>query len=106
MDNNLSEVTIKYEDDSTLESPKWETSGLALGLQWVMGTAGVPVWGKEASTAAEILYERFVPIEFENVDVSLKLIEDEKFKKSIERGRDQIRKGGPYLNHEDVFGDV
>ena len=44
------------------------------------------------------------PSSVDEPDISRLLLEDQEFKKSIDRAKEEIKRGDAYLSHEDVFG--
>lgn len=101
---DLSEITIEHDAGSTIETPEWRTPGITSGSQVLAGTASASFWGGGASTAIERT-SRYVQIIEVEKDITNLLLADEQFRESIERAREEMRAGGPYLNHEEVFGE-
>ena len=105
MDKRANEVLGKYEEDSSILSPTWQTSGITMGSQVLSGTAGLSILFGEPSTAAERLEGYFEFIEVEQ-EVPIAFPEENNlFWESIEKAKKEMRRGVPYLTHDDVFGD-
>lgn len=105
MTTKMSEVTIDRKDGSIIESPEWQTSGITSGSQVLPGTAGLSFWTGESSTAVEGINEYVSIIEVGGEDISKLLLADEQFRESIERAKEEMRRGEPFLSHKDVFGE-
>lgn len=105
MAHTYSQLSMKFGESSTIESPAWETSGISTGFQVLNQTAGSQYWAGGQATAIGSSDEYLYTIEFAVDDVSDLLLNDEQFRESINRGRNQMRLGGPYLSHDDVFGE-
>ena len=101
----LSVLTIDNNGTSSIESPAWETSGIALGTQALNRTSGLPLWTDEAGTGVGRLIKYYISPDVKDEDTSKLLLKDKRFRKSIERAREQMRKGSLYLSHSDVFGE-
>jgi hypothetical protein len=99
MAKNISDNT------SSIESSAWETSGITSGAQVLNRTSGLPFWTEMVGTGHERVIEYDIIPDVTEDDNSNLLIRDKRFRKSIERAREQMRKGGPYLLHNDVFGE-
>lgn len=100
-----SEVTIEIEEGSSIESPKWDTSGITSGSQILAGTAGASLWSGEASTAAEKVSWLYGPVIIEDLGISKLLSDDIHLSQSITRARKEMAEGAVYLTHDELFGE-
>ncbi len=105
MIKKLSVVTIDHNETSSIESPAWQTSGIASGTQALTGTAGLAFWTEGAGTSVERLIKYYIGPDVQEEDNSKLLLKNKRFRKSIERAREQMRRGSLYLRHNDVFGE-
>jgi len=105
MTKKLSDVTIDHNEASSIESPTWQTSGIASGMQALRRTAGLPVWTESIGTGIESPIEYYITPLINEEGISELLLKDERLEKSIAEARKQMRKGGPYLMHNDIFGE-
>lgn len=106
MTKTTAKVNIVPEERSTIESPTWQTSGIASGMQALSRTTGLPFWTERPGTAVGSSDRYFfLSPDVKEEGVSELLLKDERFRDSIERAKKQMRKGGPYLHHNDVFGE-
>jgi hypothetical protein len=105
MITKLSVVTIDNNENSSIKSPAWETSGIASGSQALNRTSGLPIWTDKAGTAVGRLIEYYISPDVKDEDTSKLLLKDKRFRKSIERAREQMRRGSLYLRHNDIFGE-
>lgn len=105
MIKKLSVVTIDHNETSSIESPAWETSGIASGTQALIGTAGLAFWTERVGTGVGRLVEYRISPYVKEENNSELLLNDKRFRKSIEKAREQMRRGSLYLRHNDVFGE-
>ena len=97
------EITIDHHEGSSIGSPAWGTSGVSSWSQVMVKTEGFSHWSAEPATAIgqAALYD----FEDEQLDLSKMLLQDNEFRKSIDRARHELRRGDVYFDHEDVFGE-
>lgn len=105
MSIDFSEITIEHDPGSTMDTPEWRTSGITSGSQVLSSTGSASFWSGAASTAIEGTSKHAWVIEVEEEDISNLLLANEEFRESIERAREQMKSGGSYLSHEEVFGE-
>lgn len=105
MIKKLSVANIDHNETSSIESPAWKTSGIASGTQALNRTAGLPFWTEKAGTGVGRLIEYYINPDAKEEDKSKLLLRDKRFRKSIERAREQMRRGSLYLRHNDIFGE-
>lgn len=106
MTKTTGEVNIVPEERSTIESPAWQTSGIASGMQALSRTDGLPFGARRPGTAVGSSDRYlFLSPDVKEEGVSGLLLKNKRFRDSIERAKNQMRKGGPYLCHNDVFGE-
>ena len=105
MINKLSVITIDHNETSSIKSPSWETSGITSGTQALSRTDGLPFWTEKTGTGVGRLIEYYISPDVKEEDNSKLLLRDKRFRKSIERAREQMRGGSPYLHHNEVFGE-
>ena len=101
----LSVETIDNKGTSSIKGPACETSGIASGTQALNRTSGLPLWTDEAGTGLGKLIKYYISPDVKDEDTSKLLLKDKRFRKSIERAREQMKKGSFYLSHSDVFGE-
>jgi|GEM_PF-5097400 len=100
--DNISEVLLEHGENSSILSPAWQTSGITNGSQVLSGTAGISFLPGAPSTAIEYYGEFTEFLDIEKIEL---LNKESPLIKSIEIARKELRKGGPYLAHDDVFKD-
>ena len=99
-------VNITPEERTTIESPSWQTSGITSGMQALGRTSVLPFCTERSGTAVDSSDRYFfLSPDVKEEGVSEVLLKDKRFRDSIERAKKQMRKGGPYLHHNDVFGE-
>ena len=99
------EYTIERREGSAIRSPEWQTSGITSGSQ-VMGGTGVFASWSEASTtpvSSDVMVE--IINDPEASGISEAILEDDEIRLSIERAREEMKRGAPYLSHHEIFGD-
>ena len=97
------EIIIEHHEGSSIVSPAWGTSGISSWSQVMVSTGGFSYWSADPTTA---IGEKAIlcDLEDEQLDLSKMLLEDNEFRKSIHRARNELRRGDVYFDHEDVFG--
>lgn len=99
MEIRSSQMGATLGGSSAAMTQPWETAGISSSMQVLSGTDCCSFYSEPPSTAnvpfevLQIIYE---------LPPNLELGGD--LKQSITRARDQMRKGGPYLRHKDIFG--
>jgi len=100
MEIKSSQMGQTHGESSAISSQPWETGGLTSSWQVLNGTDCCSLSYEPPSTASEPLGA---------FQVIYELPPDEKMsaelKHSIARARAQMKKGGPYQRHNEIFGD-
>ena len=99
------EHTIERREGSAIMSPEWQTSGITSGSQIMSGTGAFSFWPEKSTTSVPSIAMHKIIYDAEPYDISKAILEDDEIKLSIERAREEMKSGAPFLSHSDIFGD-
>ena len=105
MSNESTEYTTEQREGSATLSPEWQTSGITSGSQVMSGTGVFAFWPEKSTTSVSSIAMHKIIYDPETYDISKAILEDDEIKLSIERAREEMKSGAPFLSHRDIFGD-